>query len=1506
MSGVPNASEAGSRKSPYQLEENAELHQRAPGTSPGVPFIASHQAPIPENMPLKAPEIRSGVPPTSEIRVRVKDFSAPDPMSGVPNASEAGSRKSPYQPEENAEPHQRAPGTSPGVPFVASHQASIPENMPLKAPEIRSGVPPTSEIRVRVKDFSAPDPCLVYRMHPRQEAGKALTNRNRMQSLTNEPRDQSWCTVYCQSSSIHPGEHATQSPEIRSGVPPTSEIKVRVKDFSAPDPMSGVPNASAAGSRKSPYQPEQNAEPHQRAPGTSPGVPFIASHQASIPENMPLKAPEIRSGVPPTSEIHGCADMPVEDQVPAEHIRSGVDEEPETPCLSDIALPCQRKPTTCGGDTLHAIDAHDEPPVGIIDEVHISRSEHVGNDLQKFVTQNNDDEEWDKALHHLFQQTLEAEHKLPGMTATPGKHNAVQAEKFSDRNQVKAKDPEIASLGTAGTPPSASRLHPGMTATPGNNNAVHQASSKLPTGALSLADYQPGRDIVQHQQSLPGITATPGYHNAVDVHTAEPKSDMPQTSLVLHAPATGGVFGFEANKKRKAQLNPSMHAEAPPNDSHAECSRGVPKRSRTESHEPRDEELAHVQVDRGAQHDEAPSTIRAWTCVANGQSPLVIRLPVGTTPGQLTQAEANLGTMEQPIAPRSWVNTHLPLHDPLEDRQAVFLYDAMPLESKCPLVTQFCQQPHIDFPCTRLEALWKQKSWVAQDEMMFYLAATKQGIEINTFPTNAFLNDTAARCEAATWLQQAIEWVTPDRPWISAAIVAKHWIPIIIHRQSTTLFITTTPEGDAFIEAAQQVTAQVGLTLKGIQKMMPQSFHGDCGFQAFSWIMALLNREPTDPMTSRRAEQWRILFAEYLLATCKHHQIIDDLDIAGTKIDPTLHSQLAELLSNHGVWEERVKDRSTKLIEAIPTNVLRNVLGAKKPWAELKNAANNAQPPIKLIQPDELNAQITSRANQKKNYGQKSFAKGTKKQISAQDMPALRAADLQVPQGVFKQQDGVALGPLSTHDVGNNSQGVILVDQWDAEALLRLQTPVSPHGLALIVLATRDNSQAHQFEPIRFPALCLATQEPLIASGYLYQLGAQQAQRLEPSVKLAVEEHETETIRCLVFRDQAPKLWDDIQKQPVKVIFSQEPILAQSRNDQSVVIDVWDRQWLSKRFEKLKPFAADIFAFSFRMMALHAENLVAKSGQNGIYYEPRTQCGRFPSPDFHVTWLPNMTYQDAQFAQQTSPHATTLTRHGDRFGLRSETIHAQAIHEKHRPDTPLLMGQKKVLYTVGPMPFSATKESITKLLKTWNWDARPLQPRRRTPDSSGISWCIQAVEDPSHWIYTLQHGDVLIARMHEKEPVKKAAQVNIVASRKTIEHFQQTEDPWLSHDPWQGPTKTPKQQVASQSSQPPTTAQLASIEANIEKRILAAVQSKATQPDADVNMDTDQLESRVTQLEKQIQQVHANQVGLDTKVNQMQCQLEQQSKQFNASLDQKLASQMDKIEALFSKRGRHE
>ena len=200
----------------------------------------------------------------------------------------------------------------------------------------------------------------------------------------------------------------------------------------------------------------------------------------------------------------------------------------------------------------------------------------------------------------------------------------------------------------------------------------------------------------------------------------------------------------------------------------------------------------------------------------------------------------------------------------------------------------------------------------------------------------------------------------------------------------------------------------------------------------------------------------------------------------------------------------------------------------------------------------------------------------------------------------------------------------------------------------------------------------------------------------------------------------------------------------------SPVIDVWDRQWVSKKFEKVRPASADIFVFAFRMLADKSEMLLAKSGQHGIYWEPRTPCGRYPSDHFHVTWLPNMTFQDAKYAQQTSPQATTLARHGDRFGLRSDVMNAQEIHDKHRPNTPLLMGQTKMLYAVGPLPYSTTKAALHKLpegiavgsqalttqrtcpRRQWSDMAHPSHRRSWTLGLFLAAWRCAHFQDPRH------------------------------------------------------------------------------------------------------------------------------------------------------------------------------
>ena len=878
-------------------------------------------------------------------------------------------------------------------------------------------------------------------------------------------------------------------------------------------------------------------------------------------------------------------------------------------------------------------------------------------------------------------------------------------------------------------------------------------------------------------------------------------------------------------------------------------------------------------------------TMQIFVLHEDAKYPIPCRVPIDATLGTLTVAEARLQTMSLPIAPRSIVGTHLPLDQMLHSEQYVVLHESLPKSSRCPFLdTKYSTPPakmHLGLPCTRIEALWRQKAWVAADEMAYYLEATQYGDQANPFPPANFQDEADALETAMDWLAIGMEAHDTDKPWCSAAIIASHWVPVIIEHHDQTIKLITTPEGSCLLEPASLLTHAAGKTLEVTQRILPTTFAGDCGFQSIAWMIAILNDHQVEAMSATRASQWRHLFVRELCKRGTSFETIHHLNIGGSKLDAREMQQLSEILMQHGVWPERAMDRANALASAVPAPSIRNIFNSNRPWQDLKAAANLVKPQFKLIMPDELNAQIAHRTNQRK-YGKKSQAK---RNDANKDHITVKAAELVVPHGVFKQQDNTILGPMQVGDVGPNAKGVLLVDQEDCHATLRLPTPVTQAGLAVIVLATKQNTDQHQMEPIRFPAMCVSTQEPLIASGYLYQLGSQPVVRHEPTVKLAIEEQDTEAMRCLIFKDQAGKLWDQIQQHPVKHIFATEPLLAVVDNV-SPVIDVWDRQWVSKKFEKVRPASAEIFAFSFRMLADKSELLLTKSGQNGIYWEPRAPCGRFPNDGYHVTWLSNMTFQDAKYAQQTSPQATTLARHGDRYGLRSDVMNAQEIHDKHQPNTPLLMGQSKMLYAVG--------------------QAKPLQPKGRAQDGSGVTWHIQATEDPGHWVYSLQHGDVLVTKIQDTKPPAVPMPYSIVASKKTIEHFQGP-DPWAHYDPWrkdgqQQSIHAAKPTNAAQPSQPVTQAQLAAWEANMEKKI----QAIAKNADGDANMEPSQVESRITELESKVNQVQHMQAGMDSKVNMLQAQIDHQSKLLGDRIDEKMSEQMDRIEQLLCKRSRFE
>ena len=902
--------------------------------------------------------------------------------------------------------------------------------------------------------------------------------------------------------------------------------------------------------------------------------------------------------------------------------------------------------------------------------------------------------------------------------------------------------------------------------------------------------------------------------------------------------------------------------------------------------------------------DQAKSSESVYIGVLTPEStfPLVIRTTSSTPAIQLATAEAQIGEWELPITIRTSIGTVVPDQQKLYQGQTLTICQpSTAADIDCPRRKQSCSTPNFSFPCTRLEALHKQRAWVAKDEMDYYLQTLANSKKINHAPTVAFVHQEEARDETPAWIDKLIDQQAKDgKHVVTAAIVDQHWIPVFIHQEDGKTTIITPPEGKVITENLQERHS-----VRIHQKQQPVVFQADCGFQAFAWLTGAVEGNwefnQAEAMSSQQAEQWRHLFMQHLYQQQKCADLIQNLQVGGAKTEPDLRNKLKDLLKTHGVWSERLEERTQTVWEKIPHSSLKSILNAPRAWQDLKAAANQLAPPMQLIRSDELSAQIASRVQTTRHIGKAKTAAG--KHRPNQPSLQIMAQDLSIPDGVFKQEDGKILSHLQSQQIGPNSCGITILDQADAEPILRLARPVTQQGLGVMVLATNTNSAEHANPPVRFPAICNSSQEPVLVSGYLYQLGKQQVMRHEPANKIAVEETQVEAVRCLVYKDQAADLWGNMQKQPVKAIFENVPLL-NPLGGKVKVVDVWDRQWLTKRFEKAKQQAADLFVCSIRIEAEHLDELLASSSNHGIYFEPRTQCGRHPSPNYHVTWLKQPNYQDAKYSQQTSPQTTTLVRYGDRYGLRSDTMNAGEIHQRFRPDTPLLLGQARQIYIAGPLPFSTTREAVCKLLKAWNWDARPLQAKGRSADGSGINWAIQAVEEPGHYVYTLAHGDILITKSSENRQQQQDRTYNIVASRKTIHTLQNTEtpDPWMKSDPWGGYTPT-SSSTASSSKQPTITAgQLATVEANIEQRIRATLNTQSKDEDTPMESANTALEARVATLESQIQQVSAQQQQTDVKIGQFQQQMDHHYSTLNNNIESKFNDQMNRLEALLSKR----
>ena len=800
---------------------------------------------------------------------------------------------------------------------------------------------------------------------------------------------------------------------------------------------------------------------------------------------------------------------------------------------------------------------------------------------------------------------------------------------------------------------------------------------------------------------------------------------------------------------------------------------------------------------------------------------------------------------------------------------------------------------------SRGDLLWQQKGWVAVDEMKYYLQLLESTHPGKTFGLLILPNSQDATAIFTRRVLQCIEATGSDDNTKDKAFVClhqHHWFPVHVTISGNEVEVWTTHQMAHWVhEQIQQAVGDSGIEFRSAT--CRSEFPADCGFQSLGWILSKLREEDTDSVwTARQACQWRAMFHQDLCHNDLEQVWVDKpLELGGTN---QIKDQLSALLIEHGVAKSRSNECAEQLLQAFGAQSIAQVLQSPKPWADLTAKASLHQPPIRIVLASELKDVIQSRSKEPKPVG----SKANKLKNNQPKKPlTLQADQLTIPHAVFRQEDGVELSQINHQTLGPGSKGILISNIQEALPYFALQSAISQEGVGLLILDHADPRIPPQHQQVRVPVLCKATHEPMIVGAALLQLGAKTVTRNSPAQCLEIQQVDNQVVKVLVYQDQTPLPWKDITSHPVKSIFE---TAAFQHFDLQEILDVWDRQWLTNRMTKTTPADAALLAFSIRMTLKASQILMPFSGQEGQFYEPRTEDGRKPSPDFQVVWLPRKTYTEAKLAQSTTTVPSTLVRSGDRYGLRVDNQHAEQVHQAHRPDLQFLQGTELKKYKLGPLPYGSTKQSIVNICAKWGWVARPIGPQGQTSDRSGTIWAIQAAKPPANWVYQLAHGDVLISPEEETQPAKVPA-VQVLASQKTLQSLQQKSlaevksDPWLHTDPW-------KQQT-SQTSREVSVGQVAAIETQVEKRVLAKIQ------DADTNMTN--VDSRVTQLEQQLekmqgdlqsfQQQQANQnQTVQQQLQSIDHKVERQSQAFNGLLDTKMDEQLRNIERLLQKKPR--
>ena len=509
--------------------------------------------------------------------------------------------------------------------------------------------------------------------------------------------------------------------------------------------------------------------------------------------------------------------------------------------------------------------------------------------------------------------------------------------------------------------------------------------------------------------------------------------------------------------------------------------------------------------------------------------------------------------------------------------------------------------------------------------------------------------------------------------------------------------------------------------------------------------------------------------------------------------------ELQRLLISKGVPEDVAGTRLQAAVAKLGSGPLAGALSQKNVWQALKAAASRPGTPFKWVQPDELQAHIEQKAQTR--FGTEVKQPRAKKQRASRSLLAaplhVDPDSLLLSPGSFTSKSGNPLGQLSFAEVQACATGVCFCSVGQAMPFLAAAKNLSVDALALVTTAEVDaNSHGHvNTTSLRFPALYAPTQEAILVTGTLIQLGDEEVQLAVADIA-EVEKLSTVVCRLSVFRDECKIPWDKFAEAPIRALLQSVPEYkvcklstcdscsafhaAVDEEVENLFLDIWARQWCRLAGGRVKPSEADVFQ-AFVRLPSSALPHAFRIAMPGIYLEPRASDGSGPHSSWAVVWLPGATASQALHYLRTTEKAIALTRLGSKYGVRTKEADEQQVFEALRPQHQFLKVRVAAHYRLHPLPHGYQRTALVQQLKVWGWNGKPLQPDRG--DAEGSAWLIGASTEPPLQALPLGTSFVLATKVKEVGN-RHSSTSGVCASMRTRKALLKDDDHDESTDPW--------------------------------------------------------------------------------------------------------------------------